>query len=71
MTFTPCSPKHKSCSPAHAELVESYRQERWRQIVDRERLTGDYDADIEHWEAKGGKLISFTDWLQAHKRNGK
>lgn len=67
MTFTPCSPRHKSCSPAHAELVESYRDERFRQEVQLENRTGNYRGDIEHWKAKGGKLISFRDWLKAHR----
>lgn len=69
MTFTPCSPRHKSCSPAHAELVESYRNERWRQEQQQEASTGNYAGDIAHAKAKGHKLIDFGDWLKAHKRN--
>jgi predicted glycoside hydrolase/deacetylase ChbG (UPF0249 family) len=69
MTFTPCSPRHKSCSPAHAALVESYRQERWRQEVQLEAVTNGYTADYEHWKAKGGKLITLSDWLKAHKHS--
>lgn len=71
MTFTPCSTKHKSCSPAHADLVNNYRIERHRQEVIQEDITGAYPGDIEHWKAKGGKLISFRSWLKAHKGNGK
>jgi hypothetical protein len=69
MTFTPCSPRHRSCSPAHAALVEDYRLERWRQEQMMSDLTGSYPGDITHWKAKGGKLIDFGHWLRAHKRN--
>jgi hypothetical protein len=48
--------------------VWDYRLERLRQKVQRERFTGDYEADIAHWKAKGGKLVTFQDWLKAHKR---
>ena len=67
-TFTPCSPRHRSCSPAHAGLVESYRLERWRQEHQLEGITGGHAEDYEHWKAKGGKLIDFRGWLKAHKR---
>jgi hypothetical protein len=67
MTFTPCSPRHKSCSPTHAAMVWEYRAERARQEVRLEAVTGGYIADHDHWKAKGGKLISFGDWLKAHK----
>lgn len=70
MTFTPCSPRHRSCSPAHADLVDSYRQERWRQIEELDKVTGHYPSDYEHWKAKGGRLIDFSTWLKARKRNG-
>lgn len=66
--FTPCSPRHRSCSPAHAELVESYRDERFRQEVQLEKRTGGYAGDIAHAKAKGYKLIDFRQWLRAHKR---
>ena len=69
MTFTPCSPRHRSCSKAHAELVESYRSERHRQEVALEGVTNGHAQDYEHWKAKGGKLIDFGQWLKAHKRN--
>lgn len=67
MTFTPCSSKHKSCSPAHAALVESYRVERWRQERLQESATGNYPGDIAHAKAKGHSLIDFRQWLKAHK----
>lgn len=68
MTFTPCSIKHKSCSPAHADLVSNYRIERHRQEVYLEQVTGAHGGDIAHWKGKGGKLIDFGAWLKAHKR---
>jgi hypothetical protein len=68
--FTPCSPRHRSCSPAHSALVEDYRSERHRQEIALEAITGGHIADKQHWEAKGGKLIDFADWLKAHKQIG-
>ncbi len=32
--FVPCSPRHKSCSPTHSDLVWSYRAERERQEIE-------------------------------------
>lgn len=68
VTFTPCNTRHRSCSPAHADLVNNYRSERHRQEVELEAITGNYPADQQHWKAKGGKLITFGDWLKAHRR---
>lgn len=68
MTFTPCSARHKSCSPAHADLVAGYRIERYRQEMQQEDFTGNYRGDIEHAKAKGHNLIDFRAWLKAHKR---
>lgn len=65
--FTPCSPRHRSCSPAHADLVSNYRVEHHRQEVQLELITGGHQSDYEHWKAKGGKLIDFAAWLKAHK----
>lgn len=65
MSFIPCSPRHKSCSPAHAELVNDYQAERYRQEIALEAVTGGYEADYEHWRAKGGKLITFAEWLRS------
>jgi hypothetical protein len=69
MTFTPCSKRHRSCSPAHADLVQSYRVERWRQERIQESMTGNYRGDIEHVKAKGHTLIDFRAWLKAHRRD--
>ncbi len=68
MTFVPCVKRHKSCSPSHAALVEAYRVERWRQERVFEDQTGGYRGDIEHAKATGAQLITFRDWLKAHKR---
>jgi hypothetical protein len=68
MSFAPCSRRHRSCSPAHADLVSNYRIERHRQEVALETITGGHEHDKEHWKAKGGKLIDFRTWLKAHKR---
>jgi hypothetical protein len=67
--FTPCSPKHKSCSPFHADMVRSYTQERQRQEIAHDGLwdaygSGEYTA----WKDQGGQLITFGEWLRAHKR---
>jgi hypothetical protein len=67
MSFTPCSKRHKACSPAHAALVESYRVERWRQERVFEKQTGGYPGDMAHAKARGHRLIDFRDWLKAHK----
>jgi hypothetical protein len=68
MTFTPCSPHHKHCSPSHADLVRSYRAERERQEINVEAITGGYAEDYEHWKAKGGNMIDFGRWLKAHRQ---
>lgn len=68
VTFTPCSPKHKSCSQFHADMVREYQRERERQERELEELTGSYAGDIHHWKAKGGKLIDFHTWLKGHRR---
>lgn len=68
MTFTPCSPRHRSCSPAHADLVGGYREERERQERNFEDRTGNYRGDIAHAKAKGAKLVDFKVWLKANKR---
>ena len=70
MNFTPCSEKHKSCSPAHAALVWGYRAERARQEQARDKITNGHAGDERHWRATGGKLITFKDWLKANKGNG-
>lgn len=68
MTFTPCSPRHKSCSPAHAALIRGYIEERQRQeLALEEQIDGPGERQL--WKENGGKLIGFYDWLKAHKHN--
>lgn len=67
--FTPCSPRHVPfCSPAHADLVRSYQQERERQETANEMILTS-KGEREHWKANGGKLIDFGTWLRANKRS--
>lgn len=70
MTFTPCSPRHTSCSPAHAELVRGYQAERYRQWETREVILGMFNRDgmMRIWRENGGRLVTFGDWLRWHKR---
>lgn len=70
LVFTPCSPRHRSCSPAHAALVRGYREERERQESLFEEHTGAYRADEEHAKAKGHTMIDFHVWLRANKGAG-
>lgn len=66
--FVPCSPRHRQCSPAHADLVRSYRDERHRQEIVWEGMTGGWAGDAKHLRGKGYSLITFSDWLRGHKR---
>jgi hypothetical protein len=68
MVFVPCSRKHgKHCSPAHAAKVAAYRDERRRQELVFEGMTGGYAGDAEHAVAQGNTLVTFGDWLKATK----
>ena len=69
MTFTPCSRKHKSCSPFHADMVREYQRERERQETALEELINTGHGEREHWKAFGGKMITFRDWLSGHRIN--
>lgn len=66
--FVPCSSKHKSCSPAHASLVQGYRAERERQLLLFEAVSGGYKGDIKIWK-ENHSLITFKTWLKANARN--
>jgi hypothetical protein len=66
--MVPCSRRHrKHCSAWHSNLVQSYREERHRQEVAFEALTGGYAGDQAHAKAKGHSVITFTDWLKANR----
>lgn len=63
----PCSSKHgKFCSIAHADLVQTYRDERYRQEIENES-TLENPGEKQIWKENGGKLINFQEWLIAHK----
>lgn len=65
MSFTPCSVRHKRCSAAHADLVRSYRDERYRQEIDWEGVTGGHAGDANLQRAHGHSVITFADWLRS------
>lgn len=66
--FTPCTPRHRQCSRAHAELVDSYRLERQRQVYALESVCGGYAGDEKLWRDQGGHLVNFKEWLKSHTR---
>lgn len=67
--FVPCSAKHKGCTKAHSELVWGFRAERRRQELELEAITKGHKADeVDHFARGGKKLITFKQWLIAHKR---
>ena len=61
-----CSDKHGThCTAHHHGLVTGYRVERHRQEVEHEStLSSPGEAQL--WRENGGKLITFTDWLNHH-----
>lgn len=68
-SFVPCSPRHLHCSPAHAEFVRAYREERERQWEIREAYLGMFNRDgqMQMWKENGGHLITFKDALKAQE----
>jgi hypothetical protein len=65
--FIPCSRRHgKHCSSWHSSLVQSYRNERHRQEVEFEGLTGGHAADAAFIRAQGHTVITFAEWLRAN-----
>jgi hypothetical protein len=69
MTFTPCSTRHKSCSPAHADLVTGYRLARYNDEIRHEALLDSRNVGERALAKENGhKLIDFQQWLKAHKR---
>src|SRR4051812_26338642 len=65
-SFVPCSPKHHHCSPAHAALVAGYRLARHDEEI-RHEATLTNPGDLKLAKENGFKLITFKDWLIAHK----
>lgn len=65
---TPCSHRHrKHCSAWHSNLVSTYRDERRRQEIEWEGMTGGYAGDAQLLRAQGASMITFGDWLQAYR----
>lgn len=69
--FLPCSPKHKSCSRSHSNLVWAYRAERERQQLKMDEITLGYETDQKIYIENFGNLIDFRCWLQMSKRTEK
>lgn len=65
-SFTPCSPRHHHCSPAHAALVAGYRDERRRQALCHE-VELSYPGERKLWKENGIRLVNFRDWLIANR----
>ena len=61
---TPCSPNHEHCTAHHRGVVDGYRDQRYREEMAVADDTGLYRGDLDLWEANGGKLTTFADWLQ-------
>jgi hypothetical protein len=65
---TPCSRRHgRFCSRWHANLVATYRDERRRQEIEWEGLTGGYAGDAALLRAQGAAMITFGGWLRAYR----
>lgn len=54
-----CNGRHKQCSRHHADLVQGYREERYRQEISLEN---------EHYhDSEDQVLITFKDWLRGSR----
>lgn len=64
-----CSPKHKSCSRWHSDLVARYRDERQRQHDAREEFLGMFNREgMERiWRENNNSLITFGEWLRQNR----
>lgn len=65
---TPCSSKPHNCNPQHKDMVTSYRDQRYRDEQEQEARTGNYAGDIAHERATGHRMVTFGEWLRAHRR---
>jgi hypothetical protein len=63
----PRSPDHDHCTPHHRDVVDRYRDERARQELELEAITGGYPGDLEHWRQNGGQLTTFQTWLRSQQ----
>jgi len=59
---------HRERQAGRESDLQEYRNERHRQEVELENLTGGHPADIADYFARGGKpLITYKDWVRGHK----
>ncbi|WGH22071.1 hypothetical protein [Gordonia phage MerCougar] len=57
-----CNPDHMQCSADHARLVSEYRQERYRQEIERENECSDHVEEMREWAVRHN-MITFKSWL--------
>jgi hypothetical protein len=71
VAVVPCNDAHVGCTRQHRDLVDSYRDQRYREELELENETGLYRGDLEFWHENGGRLTTFRQWLDAHKTAGR
>lgn len=59
----PCSPRHRSCSPAHAAMVADYRAAREAHWSQMECVTALYDTEVSEY-LQHTPAPTFGDWLR-------
>lgn len=57
-----CSPKHPSCWPGHADLVDNYRMARHADLMALEAATALYPTEVREYVTER-PLITFKQWL--------
>lgn len=57
-----CSPMHRSCTPMHCDLVESYRAARQADVEALEAATGLYDTEVREYRLDH-RPLTFKRWL--------
>lgn len=63
VAVVPCSQGHIGCTTHHRDLVDGYRDQRYREELELEAVTGMHDTDIAIWRENGNRLTTFRDWL--------
>lgn len=58
-----CVKRHVQCSTYHAELVDSYTQERQRQYEAAVEASGGYDTEYARY-VEQHPLVTFKQWLK-------
>lgn len=62
--FTPCSPRHKGCTPAHVDLMDAWRVAKEANRREIEEATLGYKGDLELWVARGqGRVLTFREFI--------